>query len=308
MEIIISTLNLTANTISLDDSIPLPVTLGEGYSIIPNASVRCTVDGVDKLVLFCTREFYDEELDEFTIDTPIFIVTLGDELTISDPIIGEDIILIVNGYKSVVVDSNYITFIGAFVGEINKMGDNFGSIGIKTIKILPNDTIEFGDINEQMKFSINNGFDFFTYLYLQELQIIDDDYLHIIPKYDEKNGTDDSYSLYLGKRIENKVEFFDTIDSTIGIFDTDAGEGDEVDVVVSGIYENENFNLVPGKTYYVDTNGNLTTTKKEIQKKPTADIQEVTYLKIGKSLTNKKMIIDVDSKKEIVSISEKSVA
>jgi len=302
MEIIISTLNLTANTISLDDSIPLPVTLGDGDSIIPNASVRCTVDGVDKIVVFCIREFYDEELDEYMVDTPVFIVTLGDELTISDPINTD--ILTINGYKSIVVDSNYITFIGYFI-EDPKEGDN-GKVGIRTIKIFPDDTIEFGDINK-----ISQEGDAFDYLFSSELQIIDDNYLHISPIYNNKSGFA-NYSLRIGNRVENKVEFFDPIDSTIGIFDTDAGEGDEVDVVVSGIYENENFNLVPGKTYYVDTNGNLTTTKKEIQRKSIMNNlqnfseEEVTYLKIGKSLTNKKMIIDVDSKKEIVPITEQA--
>jgi hypothetical protein len=300
----ISTLNLTSNSISIQNSIELP----EGVE--PFASVNCRVNGVDKLVIFSSKEVYDEELDESFTEFPIFIVTLGSQLTISDPIINPDLSIIVyNDYKSFAVDSNYISFIGAFVKEINPniaanrviRKKNELKTGIMTIKINPNDTIEFGDITNELNFET---YDIFEFLYLQELQFVDGKYLYIEPGYDdrlwslplnvEQSNIIEEYSIKLGIRNENKIEFFDPIESAIGIFESTVEEGEEVNVFVNGIYENDSFNLVPGKSYYSDTNGNLTTTKKIVEENSLSK----SYLKIGKSLTSKKINLNIESENE----------
>ena len=291
----ISTLNLTSNSISIQNSIALP----EGVESF--ASVNCRVNGVDKLVIFSSKEVYDEELDTYFTEFPIFIVTLGSQLTISDPIINPDLSIIVyNDYKSFAVDSNYISFIGAFFKEINPniaanrviRKKNELKTGIMTIKINPNDTIEFGDMTNELNFEINDVFEF---LYLQELQFVDGKYLYIEPGYDiEQNNIIEEYSIKLGFRNENKIEFFDTIESAIGIFESTVEEGEEVNVFVNGIYENDSFNLVPGKSYYSDTNGNLTTTKKIVEENSLSK----SYLKIGKSLTSKKINLNIESENE----------
>ena len=217
---------------------------------------------------------------------------MGSQLTISDPIINPDLsIIIFNDYKSFAVDSNYISFIGAFFKEeINNIDEL--KTGIMTIKINPNDTIEFGDITNELNFEINDVFEF---LYLQELQFVDGKYLYIEPGYDiEQNNIIEEYSIKLGFRNENKIEFFNPIESAIGIFESTVEEGEEVNVFVNGIYENDSFNLVPGKSYYSDTNGNLTTTKKIVEENSLSK----SYLKIGKSLTSKKINLNIESENE----------
>lgn len=291
----ISTLNLTSNSISIQNSIALP----EGVESF--ASVNCRVNGVDKLVIFSSKEVYDEELDKSFTEFPIFIVTLGSQLTISDPIINPDLSIIVyNDYKSFAVDSNYISFIGAFFKEINPniaanrviRKKNELKTGIMTIKINPNDTIEFGDITNELNFET---YDIFEFLYLQELQFVDGKYLYIEPGYNiQQRDIIEEYSIKLGFRNENKIEFFDTIESAIGIFESTVEEGEEVNVFVNGIYENDSFNLVPGKSYYSDTNGNLTTTKKIVEENSLSK----SYLKIGKSLTSKKINLNIESENE----------
>lgn len=294
MEINISTLNLTSNSISIENSIQLP----EGVQSF--ASVNCRVNGVDKLVIFSSREVYDEELDEYFTEFPIFIVTLGNQLTISNPIINPDLFIIVyNDYKSFAVDSNYISFVGAFFKEIDPRKKTEIKTGIMTIKINPNDTIEFGDIAEESIFL--SAEEIFDYLYLQEMQFVDGKYLYIEPGYEERNLIEvpslqnwTEYSIKLGFRNENKIEFFDPIESAIGIFESTVEEGEEVNVFVNGIYENDSFNLLPGKLYYSDTNGNLTTTKKIVEENSLSK----SYLKIGKSLTSKKINLNIESENE----------
>ena len=292
----ISTLNLTSNSISIQNSIALP----EGVESF--ASVNCRVNGVDKLVIFSSKEVYDEELDKSFTEFPIFIVTLGSQLTISDPIINPDLSIIVyNDYKSFAVDSNYISFIGAFFKEeINPNSaanrairkKNELKTGIMTIKINPNDTIEFGDITNELNFET---YDIFEFLYLQELQFVDGKYLYIEPGYNiQQRDIIEEYSIKLGFRNENKIEFFNPIESAIGIFESTVEEGEEVNVFVNGIYENDSFNLVPGKSYYSDTNGNLTTTKKIVEENSLSK----SYLKIGKSLTSKKINLNIESENE----------
>lgn len=106
-----------------------------------------------------------------------------------------------------------------------------------------------------------------------------------------------TYDIKVGKRIDGKIEFLEEISSSIGIFEKDAIKGNTTNVSISGIYKNKDLNLAPGKVYYSDKEGNLTTSKVELETIVTTDynygidIIESIYLKVGKSISSDKVLL-----------------